>query len=242
VAGNPLSAPSYQNILALISARKPKKVAMRKNSISPIMQSHASDANYLYRYTNIFFTPAAQELNICAIAQRYCGATGEIAEDGEPLPLQLSEDGQSVKELGPYSPGVEASDEKLAREVRDEFRRIPMPVNLRNDMVHASRDRCWLIAFRGLIIVQADQLEAELNEVKSFNDNLGTSSLARSAYARIRFSPVGSNHARLQLSGKISRALGIVSLFRAEQMKAAAEAGYDLGPIDEAELREAAMG
>jgi len=207
--------------------------SMEHHIFAPVLKTQSSDPQAFFAYSNIFYSAPAMALKICAIARRYSNDQGVITVDGPPLPLQLGADGQTVTELNPYTPLADKSMERQAKKLRSEFHRIRLPKHLVIDFKSVSQDRAWVIAFPGAVIMQADDIEAEISRV-SDRSTLDQSTQARSAFASIRAPSVQSNHALLKAQDKIERALHILRIFRSEAIDAAKDAGLHMGDIDHA--------
>jgi hypothetical protein len=214
---------------------KIRKIAMKRYTLKPVIESVPFDKTTLSEYTELFHTPAAEILGICAIAQRQSRKNGIFTSAGPAIPLRFGSDNASIEALSPSSFPRDSDGMKATADVMWRYNCITLPQNLKHDLRQVSRFDAWLIVFPDLAIMQAEDILAQWPvSIEGREEHI----LVRAAYATIRTAPALSNHGQLILHSKVTQGLKILAQFRSEAMQKAIDAGYTLGEVSPSDLRE----
>lgn len=210
---------------------------MKRTTLTPYCVSKPRDHTRLAPLLEVFNTPSVSRLGLCAIAQPYIYTNGSSHKDGAPLLLQRDPDDGSVTSLDVSTLDERSGAKTDAKTLTRELSVMRTPDTLREDMLQVTSRRLWLFAFPHLIILQADDILAEVLLIQKVSKDFDNSAWARAAYATLRFAPPQSNHATLKLLKAIPDALEVVQSFRPDATAKARAEGYDLGPFELADIQ-----
>lgn len=115
-----------------------------------------------------------------------------------------------------------------------------VPRSFGKEMLHITSSQVWLFAFRGLVIMQANDILPEIKAAQRIgHHDVARSTWARSAYATLRFAPPTSAHGALHLAKAIPAAINAIGTLRAASMGAAHDAGFVLGSFAPEDIQAA---
>lgn len=190
------------------------------------------DAAVLDPYISCLALPEAQNLKVCSIIVSYKFIAGTCVYEDSPVVLAKGSDDQIIAlDKSSYGNDLQHADDHatLLRKVAAKAHRPPLV--LVEDFMEVTSNRLKLFIFPNLVIMQSDDIFADIYVSKSIYDDVRDSIWARSACARLRFTFPTSNHQKLGLVQAANNALETVKSYRSNAMRHLFDAGYDIGPI-----------
>lgn len=196
---------------------------MADKIITPLCTSQHGESEAFDHLAKILDTPAAKRLGLRGIAQRYKKKNGSGKKDGKPV--LLMQDGNEEYILDPAR--AQLTDQGLQKD-RKEITKLAAKIEY--GRIHTASGKIWLLIFPGISVMQADNLQKDLD----IADNLLMRQ--RPTYATISVKYPDSHHEALITFGVIQNAMRTLHKFRAKEIAEAEAAGYAFGDLSYEDL------